>query len=129
MGKTSQNTTENQSEIASTTIPLVYRAHSLDTNNGFSLMARAPTYYLNEGKLIQNNPKMEKRRQESAQYISDMLLELRNLAKGNGLLTLQGLLEISYYEAFNNTNKVPVPRGEAEHLRALGEDARKSSVA
>jgi hypothetical protein len=92
-------------------------------------MSRASNHYLNESKVKKNNPKSEWRRQESAQYIADMLLELRNLAKGNDLQTLQGLLEISYYEAFDAANKVSLPQEETEHLHALGADARKSSAA
>jgi hypothetical protein len=56
---------------------------------------------------------------DTAQYIADMVLELRNLAKGAGLLTLQGLLEVSFYEAFSAANHVEVPEHEIEHLREL----------
>ena len=56
---------------------------------------------------------------EMAQYIADMVLELRNLAKAADLLTLQALLEVSFYEAFAVANKVPMPEGEIEHLREL----------
>jgi hypothetical protein len=56
---------------------------------------------------------------DTAQYIADMVLELRNLAKGAGLLTLQGLLEVSFYEAFSAANHVEVPEHELEHLREL----------
>lgn len=64
-----------------------------------------------------------------ANYIADMILELRNLAKGGQMLTLQGLLEISYYEAYSIAHKIDVPPGEIQHLRELGEDARKANVA
>jgi hypothetical protein len=64
-----------------------------------------------------------------ANYISDMILELRNLAKGGHMLTLQGLLEVSYYEAYGLAHKVAVPPNEVQHLRELGEDARKAEVA
>jgi hypothetical protein len=37
---------------------------------------------------------------ETAQYITDMVLELRNLARTAELKTLSGLLEIAFYEAF-----------------------------
>jgi hypothetical protein len=56
---------------------------------------------------------------DTAQYIADMVLELRNLAKGAGLITLQGLLEVSFYEAFSAANHVEVPQHELDHLREL----------
>jgi hypothetical protein len=66
---------------------------------------------------------------ETAQYTAEMILELRNLAKHAKLTTLQGLLEISYYEAFAMAQKIEVPEGEVQHLNALGEDARKAEAA
>ena len=56
---------------------------------------------------------------ETAQYLADMVLELRNLAKSNNLLTLQGLLEVAFYEASGEANKVHIPPEELEHLRQL----------
>lgn len=56
---------------------------------------------------------------ETAQYIADMVLELRNMAKSVDLKTLQGLLEVSFYEAFSVANKVEIPPDEIEHLREL----------
>jgi hypothetical protein len=66
---------------------------------------------------------------ELATYIADMVLELRNLAKGAKMLPLQGLLEISYYEAYAVANQVSVPLGEEEHLHELGEHARRMEKA
>jgi hypothetical protein len=57
--------------------------------------------------------------QQTAQYIADMVLELRNLAKAYNFVALQGLLEVSYYEAFSAANKVTIPASEVEHLREL----------
>jgi hypothetical protein len=62
---------------------------------------------------------------ETARYISDMILELRNLAKGSNMSTLQGLLEISYYEAYGVANHVAVPENEEQFLEELGADARR----
>ena len=62
---------------------------------------------------------------ETAQYIADMILELRNLAKGCKMFTLQGLLEISYYEAYGEAHPVAVPEGELQHLEEMGADARR----
>jgi hypothetical protein len=56
---------------------------------------------------------------ETAQYIADMVLELRNLAKSGDHKTLQGLLEVSFYEAFSAANRVEIPAEELEHLREL----------
>ncbi len=61
----------------------------------------------------------EIRERELSQYMADMLLEMRNLAKGAGFTTLLSLLEISYCEAFAIANKVEVPEGEAEKLKEL----------
>lgn len=59
------------------------------------------------------------RERELAQYMADMLLEMRNLAKGAGFTTLLSLLEISYCEAFAIANKVEVPEGELQRLREM----------
>ena len=56
---------------------------------------------------------------ETAQYIADIMLELRNMARSAELKTLQGLLEVSFYEAFSVANKVDIPEEEIEHLREL----------
>jgi hypothetical protein len=56
---------------------------------------------------------------ETAQYITDMVLELRNLARSSELKTLSGLLEIAFYEAFSLANKVEIPPAEVERLKAL----------
>jgi hypothetical protein len=69
------------------------------------------------------------RDRELASYIADMVLELRNLAKGGEMSTLQGLLEITYYEAYAVAHKVDVPEGEEERLYDLGADARRVQAA
>ncbi len=56
---------------------------------------------------------------ETAQYIADMVLELRNLARSAELKTLSGLLEIAFYEGFSLANKVDIPPVEVERLKAL----------
>jgi hypothetical protein len=65
------------------------------------------------------------RERESAQYIADMILELRNLAKSTEMPVLQGLLEITYYEAYALANPVTIPENEEERLHAIGEDVRR----
>ena len=69
------------------------------------------------------NPAKDARDQELAQYIADMLLELRKMAKAAGLKTLLGLLEISFCEAFSIANKVEIPSGEIEKLKRLAREA------
>jgi hypothetical protein len=44
--------------------------------------------------------------QQTAQYIADMLLELRNMSRGAGLDQLTYFLEMAFYEAFDQSNKV-----------------------
>jgi hypothetical protein len=63
---------------------------------------------------------------QTAQYIADMLLELRNMAKSAGLKDLQGFLELSYYEAFSGANRPSVPNGEVERLERMSADVRKA---
>ena len=69
------------------------------------------------------NPAKEAKDQELAQYIADMLLDLRKMAKAAGLKTLLGLLEISFCEAFSIANKVEIPPGEIEKLKRLAREA------
>ena len=71
------------------------------------------------------NLEKEAQQRELAQYIADMLLELRNMARAAGFKTLLGLLEISFCEAFSVANKVEIPPGEIEKLRRLGKAARE----
>jgi hypothetical protein len=66
---------------------------------------------------------------ETARYIADMILELRNLAKGEHMAALQGLLEISYYEAYGIAHAVDVPEGEEQHLLDIGAHARRFKAA
>jgi hypothetical protein len=70
------------------------------------------------------NAEKDAQQQELAQYIADMLLELRNMAKAAGLKTLLGLLEITFCEAFSIANKVEIPPGEIEKLRRLAQESR-----
>jgi hypothetical protein len=66
---------------------------------------------------------------ETANYIADIILELRNLAKGQNMQALQGLLEIAYYEAFDVAHPVAIPPDAAQHLHEIGEDARLAQMA
>jgi hypothetical protein len=63
---------------------------------------------------------------ETALYISDMVLELRNLAKAHDMAKLQTLLEFAYYEACSSAKDLKLPAGEEVHLTELGSDARRA---
>lgn len=61
---------------------------------------------------------------DTAQYIADMVLELRNMAKDDDLVALRNLLELCFYEAFSSANKVNLPEGEIEHLQMIHEASK-----
>ena len=65
-------------------------------------------------------------RRDSALYIAEMILELRNVAEAARLKSVQGYLELTYYEAYSEANRVAMPAGELEHLHSMGEDARRA---
>lgn len=69
------------------------------------------------------------RRKDLANYIADMILELRNMARANDMPTLLGLLEVTFYEAFSIANQVELPPDELEKLRALARAAGGRSPA
>ncbi len=71
------------------------------------------------------NSEREAQQLELAQYIADMLLELRDMARAAGLKTLLGLLEITFCEAFSIANKVEIPPGEIEKLRRMAKAAHE----
>lgn len=62
-------------------------------------------------------------RRETAKYISELTLELRNLAKAHDMLSLQGLLEVAYYEAFTVSTQVELPEGELERIKEMSNAA------
>jgi hypothetical protein len=63
---------------------------------------------------------------DTAQYVADMILELRNMAKAAKLFTVMVPLEYAYYEAFSRANRVSVPPEEIERLRQLAEAAKQT---
>ena len=67
-------------------------------------------------------PELAISKREAAQYISDMLLELVNLAKSTGLKTLAGSIELAFYEAFTEANRKSVSPQELQYPR-LPKDA------
>lgn len=72
---------------------------------------------------VSKDPPKEIQEREMAQYIADMLLELRNMARSAGLPTLLGLLELSFCEAFSIANKIEIPQGEIEKLKRISRAA------
>ena len=64
-------------------------------------------------------PDLETQRQETAQYVADMILELRNMAKAVKLHNVMAPLEYAYYEAFSVANQVDVPQDEIDRIRSL----------
>lgn len=70
----------------------------------------------------------DSRDREAARYVSEMLLELRNIAKAEGLVSLQGLLELTYYEAYSAANRVIVPPGELQRLEDIAVDAKRAAA-
>jgi hypothetical protein len=58
-----------------------------------------------------------------AEYICEMILELRTMAKASRLYKTMVPLEFAYYEAFAVAHAVEVPPEEAERLNRLGQQA------
>lgn len=74
----------------------------------------------------QNNlPSLAQRQRETAEYLSDMILELRNLARSVELHTVMVPLEFAYYEAFGVAHRVDVPSAEVERIRELSKAAQR----
>jgi hypothetical protein len=68
-------------------------------------------------------PSLAQRQRDVAEYLSDMILELRNLARSVQLHTVMVPLEFAYYEAFGTAHKVEVSAAELEHIKALSRAA------
>lgn len=66
-----------------------------------------------------------RQQRETAQYVADMILELRNMAKALKLYTVTVPLEYAYYEAFSVANRVSAPAGEIERIRELSRAAEE----
>lgn len=56
---------------------------------------------------------------QTAEYLVEIILELRNLARMSKLYTVMVPLEYAYYEAFGVANRVEVPPEEVERIKAL----------
>jgi hypothetical protein len=64
-------------------------------------------------------PVLQMRQPDTAQYVADMILELRNMAKACKLYQVMVPLEYAYYEAFSVANRVEVPDGEVERIHEM----------
>ena len=62
---------------------------------------------------------LETQQVETAQYVADMILELRNMVKAAKLHNVMAPLEYAYYEAFSVANQVDVPQDEIDRIRSL----------
>ena len=70
-------------------------------------------------------PSLAERQRETAEYLSEMILELRNLARSVQLHSVMVPLEFAYYEAFGVAHRVEVPPAEAERIRELSKASGK----
>lgn len=68
-------------------------------------------------------PSLADRQRDTAEYISEMILELRNLARSLELHTVMVPLEFAYYEAFGIAHRVEVPPVERERIKTLAKTA------
>ena len=75
-----------------------------------------------EGRLG-NSGALTPQQRDTAQYVADMILELRNMAKAVKLYSVVLPLEYAYYEAFSMANKVMVPQAEIDRIRELSRAA------
>jgi hypothetical protein len=83
--------------------------------------------YRNLAQLVEApKPKQLQSRRGAAKFIAEMALQLRNIAKDVRLLELQGLLEVTYYEAFEVANMPEMQDEEREYLTELAGEARKT---
>ncbi|MFT3986680.1 hypothetical protein [Aestuariivirga sp.] len=84
----------------------------------------------NKSVLPSNLPNPDSMTQrQTAQYVADMVLELRKMSKAQGLFKVMPPLEYAYYEAFTLANQVDVPKEELDHLRQLEQAGRDQEKA
>ncbi|MCB1380316.1 MAG: hypothetical protein KDK89_18400 [Alphaproteobacteria bacterium] len=74
----------------------------------------------NEGVAV-----LSPKQRETAQYIADMILELRNMAKSNRLHATMVPLEYAYYEAYSAANQVHVPQDEIARVNKLAQTVQE----
>jgi hypothetical protein len=64
-------------------------------------------------------PSLAERQRDTAEYLSDMILEMRNLARSVQLHTIMVPLEFAYYEAFGIANRVEIAPADIERIKSL----------
>lgn len=69
--------------------------------------------------MARDAPGPDERQREAAEYISEMILELRNLARTARLYHVMVPLEYAYYEAFSVANWIEIPEAEIERIKLL----------
>ena len=88
------------------------RRRTQATSMGLSLLEGALQSMASDGRA----PLSER---QTAEYLVDIILELRNLARMSKLYTVMVPLEYAYYEAFSIANRVDVPPEEVERIKTL----------
>lgn len=68
-------------------------------------------------------PSLADRQRDTAEYLTDMILEMRNLARSLRLHNVMVPLEFAYYEAFGVAHRVEVPSAELDRIRELSKAA------
>jgi hypothetical protein len=63
---------------------------------------------------------------ETADYVCDMVLELRNAVLACQLTELAEVLKQAYYKAYSVSHHAEVPTAEVEHIRALEKASEES---
>ena len=63
------------------------------------------------------------RQRETAQYLSDMILELRNLARTVQLHEVMVPLEFAYYEAFGLACRVEISSEDMQRIEEIAKSA------
>ena len=90
------------------------------TEKGDNILDKsAEVHNLKTQSMLYNNQTKKLDRKETAQYIADMVLELRNLAKAVDIKSLQDLLELCFYDAFATANRVEISESELQRLQEL----------
>ena len=68
---------------------------------------------------------LDERQRETAQYLTDMILELRTLARTAQLHAVMVPLEFAYYEAFALAHQVAISPDDIERLEDMSEASER----
>jgi hypothetical protein len=72
------------------------------------------------------NVRANAKKREMAQYMADMLLEMRNMSRTAGFPTLTSLFELAFCEAYSIANHVEPPEGELEKIAKLSRASKSA---